>query len=113
MVKTCAGCVDFSTCVKDQRAKSLSCKFKLEQNSYLTKEESAPLQKCSTCKDMTCLKDGKVCKTVEKLLPKPRSGGHSKEFSTDNIEGVWLMHKNKECGGRVHPKIYGHEWDED
>jgi hypothetical protein len=110
-MEKCPGCVDFSTCVKDQRAKELGCKFRLEQNGYLTKKEEAPLRKCSTCKDMTCLKDGIICKAVEKLLPKPRSGGHRNEFPTDNIEGVWLMKKAKECGHRKYPHTYGHDHD--
>jgi hypothetical protein len=62
---------------------------------------------------MTCLSDGKICKAVERILPKPRSGGNRKEFSTDNIEGVWLGKKVKECGHRVQPKIFGHDWGDD
>jgi hypothetical protein len=112
-MEKCPGCVDFSTCVKDQRAKELGCKFRLEQNGYLTEKEEAPLRKCSTCKHMTCLSDGKICKAVERILPKPRSGGNRKEFSTDNIEGVWLGKKAKECGHRVQPKIFGHDWGDD
>lgn len=112
-MEKCPGCVDFSTCVKDQKAKELGCKFRLEQNGYLTEKEEAPLIKCSTCKHMTCLSDGKICKAVERILPKPRSGGNRREFSTDNIEGVWLMKKEKECGHRVHPKIFGHDWGDD
>jgi len=106
MDKTCTGCVDVSTCMKDQRAKSTGCKLKLEMNSYLSEEEEAPLKTCATCTDMTCLKDGKICKTVEKMLPKPRSGGHRKEFPTDNIEGVWVASKERESGWRVKPMIY-------
>lgn len=106
MVKSCAGCVDVSTCMKDQRAKSTGCKFRLEMNGHLTEKEVAPLNKCTTCKDMICIKDGKICKAVEKLLPKPRSGGHRKEFPTDNIEQVYYNFKSRENGWRVEPVIY-------
>ena len=93
MEKTCAGCVDFSTCAKDQRVKSLGCKYYLEQNSHLTEEEEAPLRKCTECKHRTCIKSGKLCTTVEKMLPKARTGGHSKEFSSDKVEILHQLHK--------------------
>ena len=105
MVKTCAGCVDFSTCVKDQRAKEFGCKFRLEQNSFLTKEEESPLRKCSECKDMVCVKSGKICVAVEKLLPKPRSGGHRNEFASDKVEILYQLQKEKESGWRKKPHI--------
>lgn len=105
MVKTCTGCVDFSTCAKDQRAKLAGCKYHLEQNAYLTKEEEAPLNTCVTCKQMRCLTDGVICKKVEKLLPKPRSGGNTGEFPTDNIEQVWVKHVERESGWRKKPHI--------
>jgi hypothetical protein len=99
MVKTCAGCVDVSTCVKDQRAKGKGCKFYLEQNSFLSKKE--PIQLCSKCKHPTCVKSGKLCRKVERLLPKLTSGRiNSKEFSTDNIEMVYNAFKGKESGWR-------------
>ncbi len=104
-MEKCPGCVDFSTCVKDQRAKELGCKFRLEQNGYLSEKEVAPLRKCSTCKNMTCLSDGKICKAVEKILPKPRSGGNRGEFSTDNVEILHQLVKERESGWRKKPHI--------
>ena len=103
MVKTCTGCVDFSTCVKDQRAKSAGCKYHLEQNAYLTREEEEPLNTCATCKQMRCLTDGIICKKVEKLLPRPRSGGHRGEFSSDKVEILYQLAKEKESGWRKRP----------
>ena len=52
-------------------------------NAFLTPEEEAPLKLCSKCKTTHCIPTGKPCKEVEDLLPKPRSGGHRKEFSCD------------------------------
>ena len=100
MIKSCTDCVDVSTCVKDQRAKAAGCKYYLKQNAYLTKEEEEPLNTCATCKQMRCLTDGVICKKVEKLLPKPRSGGHSKEFSSDKVEILYQLHKERESGWR-------------
>jgi hypothetical protein len=113
MVKTCAGCVDFSTCVKDQRATRIGCKFYLEQNARLTNKEEAPLRKCTECKHRTCTKSGKLCTTVEKMLPKLRSGGHSKEFSSDKVEILYQLHRERESGGRKKPHILNEKWDED
>jgi len=114
MVKTCAGCVDFSTCVKDQRAKSLGCKYYLEQNSYLTKEEVAPLNHCVACKKMVCIETGRICKVVEKLLPKTTTGRiNSKEFSTDNVEILHQLHKERESGWRKKPHILDDKREED
>jgi len=115
MVKTCAGCVDVSTCVKDQRAKSLGCKYHLECNALLIREEKSPLNTCVECKNMVCIKDGRICKKVEKLLPKPRGGGHSKEQShpPDKIEILYHNTIYKRCGSRRMPNITQDGWDED
>jgi hypothetical protein len=86
--------------MKDQRASKLGCKYHLEQNDYLTEEEEAPLNHCVKCKEMVCVNTGQICKVVEKLLPKPRSGGHSKEFSSDKVEILYQLHKEKESGWR-------------
>jgi hypothetical protein len=111
MVKTCVGCVDFSTCVKDQRAKLEGCKFRLEQNSVLTKEEEAPLDACTKCKQRRCLTDGVICKKVEKLLVKISSGRiNSKEFSTDKVEILYQLHKERESGWRKKPITSSEDW---
>jgi hypothetical protein len=43
---------------------------------------------CQFCGKRSDCKE--ICKEVEKLLPKPRSGGHRKEFACDpfKIEGL-------------------------
>ena len=113
-MEKCPGCVDFSTCVKDQRAKSAGCKHYLGQNSYLTKKEDAPLDACTKCKQRRCLIDGVICKKVEKLLVKISSGRiNSKEFSTDQVEILYQLNKEKECGWRKKPTIQPEKWDED
>jgi len=43
-------------------------------NEFLTKEEEAPLTLCQKCKDRPCIKTGKICDEVEKLL-KPLTVG--------------------------------------
>lgn len=113
MEKSCAGCVDLSTCVKDQRAKSLGCKYHLEQNAFLTKEEEAPLKLCAVCKHPTCIRSGKLCRKVERLLPKIRSGGHSKEFPSDNVEILYQLHKEKESGWRKKPHLISEDYEGD
>jgi len=106
MVKTCAGCVDVSTCMKDQRASDRGCKYYAEQNEFLSKAEEAPLKLCSVCKNPVCISSGKLCKIVEKLLPKITSGRiNSKEFSTDNIEAVHQAFTSRESGWRKVQKL--------
>jgi len=62
----------------------------------------------ATCLDCPTYKTCKeICPAVEAVLPKPRSGGHRKEFPTDKIEEVYAKHKERETGIRVKPKIYG------
>ena len=75
----------------------------MESNSFLSAEEEKPLTTCKECQTQECIKTGKVCNKVEALLPKPRSGGHRKEFSTDNIEGVYNYMREKETGMRKRP----------
>ena len=41
---------------------------------FLTPQEEAPLTACQKCKDRPCIKTGKVCDEVEKLL-KPLTTG--------------------------------------
>jgi len=43
-------------------------------NAFLSKQEEAPLKTCVNCKDRPCIKTGKICKEVEKLL-KPLTTG--------------------------------------
>jgi hypothetical protein len=54
------------------------------------------MSSCSVCQSYTFCKV--ICKTVEAILPKPRGGGHRKEFSTGNIEEVYNYMKSKESG---------------
>ena len=62
--------------------------------------EEKPLNTCKDCNAQECIKTGKICKIVEKLLPKVRSGGHRKESCRSNdlldhittemkLDGVW------------------------
>jgi hypothetical protein len=64
---------------------------------------------CLTCNIRSiCVK---ICDRVEKLLPKPRSGGHWKEFSTDNIDEVavkWAFHRK---GGKKKAHIYSDNYE--
>ena len=46
----------------------------MESNAFLSKEEQAPLTACQKCKDRPCIKTGKICDEVEKLL-KPLTTG--------------------------------------
>jgi len=46
----------------------------MEANAFLSKQEEAPLKTCVSCKDRPCIKTGKICDEVEKLL-KPLSVG--------------------------------------
>lgn len=57
----------------------------MEANAFLTKEEEAPLKTCVSCKDQPCIKTGKICDEVEKLLPKPQGGKRNKERHYDPI----------------------------
>lgn len=45
------------------------------------------------------------------MLPKPRSGGHRKEFPTNKIEQVYQYVKEKETGLRKKPIIYGADYE--
>ena len=38
---------------------------------------------CQTCKEQTCLKTGKPCDEIEKMLPKPSTGRLRGEHSFD------------------------------
>lgn len=42
----------------------------MESNAFLSKEEEAPLKTCLICATRECIKSGKICKDVEKLLRK-------------------------------------------
>jgi len=60
---------------------------------FLTPKEEAPLNTCKECIDQPCIKTGKVCKDIEKLLSKLQSdNGYSdrhirrKEIPYDSIE---------------------------
>ncbi len=43
-------------------------------NSFLSKEEEKPLNTCKECKTQPCIKTGKICDKVEKLLKKETIG---------------------------------------
>jgi hypothetical protein len=45
--------------------------------------QEPPKKTCQKCKDQTCLKTGKPCDEIEKLLPKPTTGHGRKEHSFD------------------------------
>ena len=77
-----------------------------------TLQEATLILSKATCLDCPTYKTCKeICPKVEAVLPKPRSGGHRKEFPTDKIEEVYAKNKDKEHGGRKLPKIYGDNWD--
>lgn len=63
---------------------------------------------CSDCSTRNICKE--ICPEIEAQLPKPRGGGHRKEFPTDNIEGIYQKVKDKEKGWRKQPNIYGDNW---
>lgn len=110
---SCFVCRDNVTCKRDERATDTGCEFyEIQQNAFLTKEEEAPLNHCVECKNMVCVKTGIICRAVEKLLPKPRSGGHPKEFSSDKVEILHQLHKERESGRRKKPHIQPDGWDE-
>jgi len=46
----------------------------MESNAFLTPQEQAPLTACQKCSDRPCIKTGKICDEVEKLL-KPLTTG--------------------------------------
>lgn len=77
-----------------------------EATMPLTPQEQAPLTACQKCQDRPCIKTGKICNEVEALLPKPRSGGHRKEFSCDphKIEGLAVK--------RAFELIYGNKYQQ-
>jgi len=75
---------------------------------FLRKEEEKPLNTCKNCKDQPCIKTGKICEKVEKLLPKPSSGRLRGEHSFDpdylEITAAKRAFKLK-FGGRKQPNI--------
>jgi len=66
----------------------------------------------SSCKECPEYKNCKeICPELEKILPKPRSGGHRKEFATDKIEEVYAHKNAKERGKQKSPCIYNDNWE--
>ena len=53
----------------------------------------------------------KICDRVEKLLPKPRSGGHKREFMTDNIDEVAVKWAFSRKGGKKKAHIYNDNFE--
>ncbi len=66
---------------------------------------------CLTCEKRKDCK--KICPELEKILPKVRSGGNEKEFSTGNIEEVATKWAFNRKGKRKLPKIYNDNWELD
>jgi hypothetical protein len=62
---------------------------------------------CSQCKVKKCIKQGKPCKRIEKLLPKPNTGKSNKEIPTN--QDLYTNCKTLEyisLGKRKHPIHY-------
>ncbi len=58
---------------------------------------------CLNCYKRSDCKE--ICKEVEALLPKPRSGGHRKEFSVDpsKIGEIYQRNEDRKSGWRNIP----------
>jgi len=59
--------------------------------------------KRSTCKE--------ICPELEKTLPKPRSGGNSKEFPTNNIDEVAIKWALGRRGRRKPNYLYNDNYE--
>lgn len=72
-------------------------------NAFLSKEEEKPFITCKDCKTQECIKTGKICQSVEKLLKKVTVGRRNwqtitdpfllERYNSDNL--VLLRGKNK------------------
>lgn len=95
-------------------------------NSYLSKEEESPLDSCKACKEQPCIKTGKICDKVEKLLKKITTGRRNWQTTIDpamletytQTNLSLISGKNKKGkteslyvskGGRKTPHIYGND----
>lgn len=74
------------------------------------------MKSCTNCKK----RDGctEICDAIEKQLPKPRSGGNRKEFTTDpqTIDQLmpYIIGVRERLGIRSHNKIhYTDNWERD
>ena len=69
---------------------------------------------CNTCKQKRCLKSGKPCRKVEKLLPKLNSGKISSgEISVNpqDMDKVAYGSDGLNRGTHTKPVRYGDDWE--